>query len=377
MKKIFAVIFLMAGSSALAWDLNDVSYLLPLPQKTEQDFLLKVDSHGNRGALLPPDVLQDIPALSNDLDNDQQAGLLRVFGARIDPCFPLPTPRDCQRQLRLVWQPLTRDPNTHAVSTIDAAVHSFYVLGKNEFADLLRDLQSWKKTYPASTAGLPLRVHPAWRSDHDASLKAFEKLILKYAGEKNLIRVTTMILGGADNLWTFVGFQRESGKMRPLRIARLSLSESQTFVNSSSPFDSFRGGFAPKPHGADTLNNLISNSAVMTPLQERTLREEAAAAARIENPKIYTPETMDCVSCHTAQTARLWTERNLQNWGLAALNTPDAYVNARYDLRNNSPEIWNTHSLRAFGYFGREVSVSQRLINESAAVADALNADVF
>jgi hypothetical protein len=51
----------------------------------------------------------------------------------------------------------------------------------------------------------------------------------------------------------------------------------------------------------------------------------------------------------------------------------DAYRNARYDMTNVTPTIWDTRRIRAFGYFGDGPAISQRVINESADVADIIN----
>lgn len=50
-----------------------------------------------------------------------------------------------------------------------------------------------------------------------------------------------------------------------------------------------------------------------------------------------------------------------------------AYKNAGHDLTNKSTAPHNTQIIRAFGYFNVEIAISQRVINESAAVADQIN----
>jgi hypothetical protein len=355
-----------------AWDLNDVSYLMPLPTQINNDGLLRFESEGARGPLLTADLILNLPVIAAGFDAGVEQDTLRVVGVRIDPCFPLPTPQSCQRQIRLIWQPISLDPRTRQVSTTDAAVHSFYLLSDTDFSALLKDLANWKKKFKVRTQGLPLQVHPAWKKDSDSSLREFEKIILKYAGQENLMRVTVMILGGADNLWQFVGFSVVNGQLQEIMIPRLSLSSAQTFVNSSNT-DIFRGGFAPKPQGEDLLNHLILNSDGLKD-QDELIQKEVGAAYKIENPKFYTPENMDCVSCHTAQTARLWSLRNRPQLKLDQVWDSVSYKNLKYNLSNNSPEVWNTHNLRGFGYFERGMALSQRVINESAEVADAINA---
>ena len=49
------------------------------------------------------------------------------------------------------------------------------------------------------------------------------------------------------------------------------------------------------------------------------------------------------------------------------------YKNKKYNLDNISFRKLNTQQLRALGYMGTDLAISQRTINESAEVAEALN----
>lgn len=91
------------------------------------------------------------------------------------------------------------------------------------------------------------------------------------------------------------------------------------------------------------------------------------------NPHLFNPENMDCASCHVAQPARVWLERNRSDLGLETLWNQHAYKNPRHNLKNISPDLKNTHIIRAFGYFGENIAISQRVIHESAETADAIN----
>jgi hypothetical protein len=90
------------------------------------------------------------------------------------------------------------------------ALHSFHVLEDVGFAALLEDLKTWKAGYAAKTQGLPLQVHPAWAAQKDQSpaLHDFQKIILKYAGSENLIRVTAMVLRGGGDMWQCIDDSR-------------------------------------------------------------------------------------------------------------------------------------------------------------------------
>ena len=80
---------------------------------------------------------------------------------------------------------------------------------------------------------------------------------------------------------------------------------------------------------------------------------------------------MDCGSCHVASRAlrNAREQRNIDTTGHA-----DAYVgNPRFDLRRLDGAGDDPRAMRAFGYFGDQSALSQRTINESAEVAEALS----
>jgi hypothetical protein len=370
----FFIVFTTLSAHAY-WDLNDVSYLMPIPNVVGSDGLLGIAAPGKGGALITDKVANSLPILAFGMDQEQTNEALRVIGVRVDPCFPLPTPQSCQRQIRLVWQPL-ETTRRKEVRTVDAALHTFYVLDDSEFAFLLTDLDAWKKQFNVKTQGLPLQVHPAWaqQGDQSPSLAAFNEIVKKYAGAQNMTRLTLMVLRGAGDMWMFAGFDMQGGELVAATVPRLN-RRSQTFINQAIPRDHFTGtGIAPAPQGEDTINNLAFKSELlMTVETEETIRKEARAIFRIENPKVFSPENMDCVSCHVAQPAKHWILNNRPEINIEQIWSADMYRNARYDLTNVTPTIWDTRRIRAFGYFGDGPAISQRVINESADVADIIN----
>lgn len=376
MKSLLCLFIVFATASAHAyWDLNDVSYLMPIPKVVGSDGLLGIAAAGHGGALITDKVANSLPILAFGMDRDQQSEALRVIGVRIDPCFPLPTPQSCQRQIRLVWQPL-ETTRLKVVRTVDAALHTFYVLDDSEFTSLLADLEAWKKQFNVKTQGLSLQVHPAWaqEGDQSPSLAAFNEIVKKYAGAKNMTRLTLMVLRGAGDMWAFAGFDMQDGELKNAMVPRLTRG-SQTFINQAIPRDHFAGsGILPAPQGEDTINSLAFESErLMTAETEETIRREARAIYRIENPKVFSPENMDCVSCHVAQPAKHWILNKRPEINIEQIWSADIYRNARYDLTNITPTIWDTRRIRAFGYFGDGPAISQRVINESADVADIIN----
>lgn len=372
---VFVSLFLSAQLSVAAWDLNDVSYLMPLPAELGTDSLLRMTDVGQGGEILPAAMISKIPVLAIDRPAEEVSANMRVVAVRIDPCFPLPTPQSCQRQVRLVWQPL-EFTRRKTIEAVDAALHAFYVLDDQQFSSILKDLAAWKKQFKADTTFKPLQVHPAWAKEGDSSpaLVAFNKVILKHIGPNQVNRVTAMVLRGNGDMWAFAGFDMRDGQLDMSPVPRLGNRRSQSFVNLAVPADHFSGGgIAPSAKGEDTLGNLVGESRKIETGMDELIRREARAAIRIENPKHFNPENMDCVSCHVAQPALQWLSANRPELKVKDLWSKEAYSNPKYDMSNTSPDPGNTRTIRAFGYFDQNVAISQRVINESAEVADLVN----
>ena len=104
--------------------------------------------------------------------------------------------------------------------------------------------------------------------------------------------------------------------------------------------------------------------------------EKAQAAydgvLRVLNPEKHTPETIDCVSCHTATSSKSVGE-NFR--ALDATNNANAYKST-FDLTVTT-SAKRPDSMRAFGYLDAEPVVSGRVVNESAAVLAYLQREVF
>lgn len=372
MKKIILCLtyYLTSHVCVAQWDLNDVSYLLPLPT-FQNDSLLRMTTTGLGGSLLEPSLVEKLPPLTFPMTQDELVATLRVLAVRIDPCFPLPTPQSCQKQIRLVWQPIKLDPRKE-IATADAAFHSFYKLTDSQFLNLLQDISSWKKQYGFSTHLLPLGPHPAWQ--YPQALEEFQNILRQYIGRKNIFRVTAMFLRGAQDNWAFLAYEFENGQLTPQPIPRLNGKRAQVFINHAIPTDHFEGmGMSPTPTGEDLLNDLLTEPLEIGLGNEDKIRQAFRAVYKIEHPHLYNPETMDCVSCHVAQPAKYAFLNKRPDLNLGIVGNDLKYKNSNYNLKNISPQLFDTQILRSFGYFQNKPVISQRVINESASVADLLN----
>ena len=372
----------ISQATQVSWGLNDVTYIMPLPLNAKENNLLKLQSEGVKGVMIPEAMVMQLPFMDMEHEKAQINTMTRLMTVRIDNCFPLPTPQSCQKQIRMVWQPVLEKDGV--ITTVDAAFHSFYVLTDEEFTSLLQDLKSWKKKYQkreSFAASEALDIHPYWKHDKDEShaLLDFNTLITKYAGEKNLTRVTVMVLRRMNDVWGFLGAEVKEGKLEVGAIPRLDGKTSQMFFNSLRDINQYVGAMMnPSPlkpeANLNTFINKATNSEVFT---EQELVGNLQSAFAIENPNLFNPESMDCVNCHIAQSSREWLVAKITSTTTIDQNLFSAfkYMNASYNLENKSTQVFNTHQLRGVGYFGQNLAISQRVINESAVVAEWLSAN--
>lgn len=378
---IFSLIILFshfAQANDFSWGLNDVTYIMPLPLEARENNLLKLRSVGIKGALIPEALVMQLPQMDMVHKKEEIFAMTRLMTLRIDNCFPLPPPQSCQKQIRMVWQPVLEKDGK--ITTIDAAFHSFYVLTDDDFKNLISDLKAWKKKFrKLEFNSEPLNIHPLWENEKDEShaLLEFNSLILKHAGEKNLTRVTVMVLRRMNDVWGFLSAHIKDGKVIPEPIPRLNGKTSQIFFNALRDINQYVGA-AMNPAPAVLESNLapfIDRATATAIFSEAELIGHLQTSFAIENPALFSPESMDCVNCHIAQSSREWLTSKLSPGTDQNLFSAFKYTNANHNLENKSVETFNTQQLRGVGYFGQNLAISQRVINESAVVADWLNAN--
>jgi hypothetical protein len=357
---------------------NDVSVLFPLPRSGPELGLLPLPSdEGPKGTLLPRAVYDRLPLLLTFGGPNAVYGALRVVGARVDPCFPGlgpsgPTP--CRAQLRLVFQPLTSgfdgDPTA---STDDAALHAFYALDATELDSLARGLSRLRLQSGVTVAGERSGPHPVIAREGLAGAYAtgVRALIRAHAGERNLVRVTFMTLEQVDLRWVFGGVELGAGgAMEAMTIPMTGGATRQAFGTFDGTGERLQRAAASPASGSPDEVSLFYDSVIAGSASPEAQRATYARALRIEDPTRHSPDTVDCVSCHTATPARAWAERAL---GLRAEQFSGGYFAAGDAVASANEREIPANSLRAFGYFRRIAAVSRRTVNESVVVADALN----
>ncbi len=353
--------------------MNDVSILFPLPPSGRLDSLMSAATGAAYGELLPVADFALAPRLTPAHDSAEDYAHLRVVAARIDPCFPLldaaPSP-DCRFQVRLVMQPIYDDAG--AVSVQDAAVHLFYDLPVDDFVTLVGALLDAQTAAAPLPAGAPLQVHPTLVAEglDGPYATSVQSALLAAIGARRLTRMTFAALGAKDDAQTYGGFDFDDASATPIGILDPGVTR-ETFDNAAADPGTFDATVLPAPRQPPEDLGPLYDSASAMALDDAAKWALYESALRVESPDHYSSESVDCVSCHAAQPARLWLERG---GDFASRASPDRY-RSDFDL-SVTAAIDDARTLRAFGWQGDQPSINARVVHESAAVAGYLDRHV-
>ena len=169
------------------------------------------------------------------------------------------------------------------------------------------------------------------------------------------------------------------GKWLDMAIPRLNEGRvSQDFFNddffkkigmrgSILPFTTFK---------EDDLSSIVRGPLIKE-FDREDLKKSLVTINRIENPRIHSPSTIDCVHCHITESTRIWAGKVASSMVKEYETTEGLYVKGTLSKNQNLTNITrsNVHnkSVRAFGYFQTLPSINQRTINESSQVAEDMN----
>ncbi|HEY0705540.1 MAG TPA: hypothetical protein VGG33_02015 [Polyangia bacterium] len=356
---------------ATALGVNDVSYLFPLPKTVaEINNLLAVDPK-----IAGPTLLTDAmmtTALKEGffvLGGDGFRSELRVVGLRLDPCAAVtavPDPATCRSEVRLVAQPVRGSGGV--VSTTDIAMHLLYQVTRADLDALLAGLLALKPGNENLSA-LPLGPHPLMVKQGlaGAFAKGTNALILKHVAPAKLLKVATMSVSREPDEWDFVQFEVRAGNLIAQNIAGLHDAGNPSprmFISITSLPGGRRYSSTP-PDEAIGFPEALRTSTSVQQLSPEALKAALGRLGDIENPAKSSVEKVDCASCHFGIEARAFYE------GLTKTKTTLSFVAPPgQNIVQSVPANGAPGNTRAFGYIDQKVSVSQRVINESARVAD-------
>lgn len=313
------------------------------------------------GAVFPRDVFDSVPALTRVDEPDVIFENLTVVGARLDTCFQEGFDVPCESSVRLVLQPiLPRADDPSVDEARDGSIHAFYIVDDaQEILDAIAQLARLRAQADLDASGR-LDVSPLLRTADGRT--AVRDVLLPLIGGDRLVRVTSMQVHAGNQAWTFSAFViDELGSFtNPDQVFAqhvLSTGESGPIHASIDPP---LGGIGDPDDYSVLLDDDDANAAT---LEQRQAAFDAAA--RIENPDRNNSGTRDCVSCHVTAIVRATA---LAREAMA--DSPDAYLSERYDL-STLTDFTNTELIHNLGYRFDTLSLSPRLIHETAAAAAA------
>ncbi|MCE9573395.1 MAG: hypothetical protein K8W52_09575 [Deltaproteobacteria bacterium] len=355
--------------------LNDVSVLFPLPPTIDEPAQLSLASAGKGGPLLTEARFAAIPVFADNPLPERAYDRWRIVAARIDPCFPdlavlVSNPAACRRQLRLVAQPLGADVS--GVTVEDASIHLLYDLAPADFDALAT---AWlavgnDQTHdPRTTLG----IHPVIANEGLAGPTAttLRGLVTTYAGEGTLSQFT--FVEGRGVAWEFGGMRVDGAGQNALPIHGIEDASGQVTASDTN------GVFSVSPASAearamDPLAGEVSGGGIGGGTVTLTASADAITAAlrttlTIDDPTTLNADTVDCAACHLATRAR----ERARTLGASSDGLPRFAIDG-FDLSlgDLGSAAASPQQQRAFGYNGRVAMWNQRVINESAAVADVL-----
>jgi hypothetical protein len=344
-----------ASLAFASFQANDISILLPLPQKRAEISALWGPRTGD--GLLPRSVFDALPDLVTDLDRDTiYDSALHVVAVRIDPCFR-EAGGPCRRLIRLIWQPLVFEEG--AWTTLDAAIHSFYELSPGQWESLERDL-------PQGAPGEKPGIHP-WLAREGYSGPSWKKFqaILRYCNPVTLVRATAMTVNPLGNIWFFSGIDIQNHQAKAIAIPRVK-DTTQGFFANVSRLDSpdFQVAMNPAPEEKKEFLRLLRDSERAKAWPEADLEAAVRESLSLENPRLTDPGTVDCASCHSARIASSWARRNFADWKWESLFQNELFSEGG-KVFLPEPQTTGPNVLRMFGYFGREPVVSRRVVFET------------
>lgn len=357
----------------------DVTIVYPLPPASDISLMVWGNTLSNSyGRLVPFSAFSQItvpldprPGSHTATTGTQAWSALRLVALRLDPCFgsrgEVPDAQ-CKNQVRLVFQGV-HSVGTQAVAE-DGAVHVYYELPRAELLTLAREIVSLTDRAGSYTEG-PLGVHPilARQGVWGTFGQGLKGLIRRYVGEDRAVRVTYMARSDSEqSAWQLGGFERNGTLFQRLQVPTTTTTEQALFAGYPNAGE--LAGSTPTPTQSEDDVRTLLNSSLARAVDDSVRRAAYAAALRIENPTRHTADTIDCVSCHVAMATRLLGETH---FGYSSAGLPDLFTSTR-DLSFVAPSGPSLENLHAASYVGTELGVSQRTVNDTAAVATALSA---
>jgi hypothetical protein len=297
----------------------------------------------------------------------------RIVAFRLDPCAGqtvVTDPSSCRSEIRLTAQYL--DPGSGGV---DAGLHLIYGVTRAELDATLAELLALKGPSDPAIASLPLGPHPIMVQQglSGAFAKGANATLLRHVGLEKLVKITLISLLRSGNDWQPTQYEKKNGAFVRTHIPSLPAmtpdAEGAQFVEEVAPDPKT----ARKTHINDEVDpNLgyptaLLDSDVAKALPAADLQKGLDRLAAIEDPAKMTSATVDCASCHLAINARVFYENFTGVKAVVSFVAPVGQNTTRRDETGLTGL-----NIRMLGYRSTQLAVSQRVVNESARVAEWL-----
>lgn len=417
----------LEGAPSVVLGLNDVSVLFPYVERLdlyERSPRLGALGPDNKRAFLPEDTLQ---ALQAELKKDENLRInegfayggissqtsfeetffqeipeqYKLVSFRVDPCANLMSESleqtdiesRCLAEFRLVWQSMElRDSDIHAH---DRSLHLIYHLEQGEFEKLVGSLRGIKQRLDPegiiSPVNAPLGPNPLMLADTTAeeAIDAYFEIVKTFAKSSHISSIAAFG-DTAPNMaghWPMLMLDRsaEGGWVgKPLN----AVAVSEEVKKGRKPIFLDDGGVEMQtvsvkesPKSVQRIEGAMGRLSEPTPVglvdeafkawfksgEEKSYLESLQQRA---NPQFHSFETLDCASCHTID------QDKEALFALAPELSDEALPQLSFSLSSwNLEKVYNTPSatsLQMFSLFLGEYSVRQRVINESAIVAERI-----
>lgn len=406
-------------NAAEALDVNDVSFLFPVPKtKEDADQLISLADMDSDGPIMPPAVFKALIEMAKTMGVNgrtiqfpdpsfEDPHIWKVAGIRVNPTALGTNPKALAMAeipgIRLIVQPVT--VNGDVVTVNDFAMHvvfnfiqkgtppKLFAPNRAEFGPIIEDLRSLKENTGVQTTGLPLQVHPGFSPDPKSLTDKLREFIKKHLASSQLdgqqqAAISFMGIPGHFEPWIFFKVKVDVATATLTSIPVSGVFDSATPESEMLSFATPAGQVMPEPQlpqavtGVSTarlfptvqaanFDDPISPGATNQLLQHFKVRDTMDIVA---NPQIITTITTDCVSCHTESTRRNAMGNILSQPGTAFKPaagisgvSEDVLPKDRWNLRNFG---WG------FNFFAGQTftpTVSQRAANEAAESADYIN----
>ena len=374
------------------FDINDVSFLYPLPASEQGNTLLKLSDEGGHGPLLREPDFEKLPLLTEMLGDDAYAKM-RIVSARLDLCAPkVPDVADAKAcplsLIRLVAQPVTfKDDIARAE---DAAIHLVYQVElSKEMVEELGALKETSKAADAPTDGVALGIHPALAKEKGAGIytTALGEFLLKHVGQDVIFASSAFATFNApltqQTSWKWAkvplfksrvvgpgdeGFKEAFEGTKIITAAKDPSSGEAALEHVFSANGSRAGSVEPASLGFAPLTALV--------VDDPPGHEESAAynaAYRIENPRSTIIPAADCASCHLATPYRLAAEKKHGVFKSAEAFPAIDGITGKMDPAIEADMATRLYVVLNFAHLFTKPAVSQRTVNESVEMARFLN----